>query len=133
MRQVHWQRALKLKDGQIRHAIHSGGQIKFKTGAGTKLIASQLASFFPQMQLIMFKVVFNHQRHQIHNGEKKDVPQKQQEQNESKRHCHVFLFALVNFGVSDDWPHVSTNAAYNVQRCIQSSETPKFTRAKRKT
>ena len=27
----------------------------------------------------------------------------------------------------------STNEAYNVQRCIQSSETPKFTTAKRKT
>ena len=27
---------------------------------------------------------------------------KQQQQNENKRHCDVFVFAVVNFGVSDD-------------------------------
>ena len=32
MRRVDWQTALKLKGGQIRHAIHSGGQIKSPTG-----------------------------------------------------------------------------------------------------
>ena len=64
MRQVDWQTALKLKGGQIRHAIHSDGQIKSRTGTGKTLFTNQLASLFPQMQLIMFKDVFNHQKHQ---------------------------------------------------------------------
>ena len=35
----------------------------------------------------------------IHKDEKKSVGQKPQQQNENKRHCDVFLFAIANFGV----------------------------------
>ena len=113
MKQVDWQTALKLKGGQIRHALHSGGQMKSPTGTGKKLFANQLASFFPQMQLIMFKDVFNHQKHQ--NSQQRKEKGRAKTTTAKRKQTSLWCFS---FRHCEFWCLWRLNTSFNIISCI---------------